>query len=65
MSNLFEPTSKEEFLESVDRGLAQLDAGLGQDAFEAFDEMTSELEAGYKAMKEAQLANAQKIATPA
>lgn len=65
MSNLFAPKSKEEFLESVDRGIAQLDAGLGQDAFEALDEITSELEAGYQAMKAAKTAHTKKVATPA
>ena len=53
MSELFTPNTKEEFLESVDRGLAQLDAGLGKDAFESFNTIAAELEAGYEAMKAA------------
>ena len=54
MSELFTPNTKEEFLASVDRGLAQLDAGAGRDVFESFDDITSQLEAGYKAMKATQ-----------
>lgn len=53
MDTMFNPVNEEDFFASVDRGLAQLDAGLGRDAFESLDEMTSELEAGYKAMKAA------------
>ena len=54
MDTMFIPATKEDFLQSVDRGLAQLDAGLGKDAFESFDSITSELETGYNAMKVAQ-----------
>ena len=60
MDTMFKPTSEKEFFESVDRGLAQLDAGLGKDAFESFDAMTSELEAGYRAMKAAEQLHGQK-----
>ena len=54
MNDVFEPQNKEEFLEAVDRSIAQLDAGLGNDAFEDFNEITSELEAGYNAMQKEQ-----------
>ena len=50
MSHLFEPKSKEEFLESIDRGLEQSRNGQARDAFESFEEITSELEEGYRAM---------------
>lgn len=50
MSNLFEPMSKEEFFESVDRGLEQSRNGQARDAFESLDEIEEELEAGYQAM---------------
>ena len=62
MSNLFEPKSKEEFLESVDRGLAQSRAGQRQDAREAMDEITRELEAGYNTMKAVQAAHHSRMA---
>ena len=62
MDTLFKPTTEEEFFDSVDRGLAQLDAGLGKDAFDSFDAITSELEAGYRAMKAAQQSQSQKAA---
>lgn len=62
MSELFTPNTKEEFLASIDRGLAQLDAGAGRDAFESFDDITSQLEAGYKAMKATQESHKKKAA---
>ena len=51
-----------EFYESVDRSIAQADHGELQDAFEAFDEITSELEAGYSAMLEVRERNQQRRA---
>ena len=41
---------EKEYYESIDRSIAQADRGELQDAFEALDEIASELEAGYKAM---------------
>ena len=63
MSEIFTPKTKEEFLASVDRGLAQLDAGGGRDAFESFDDITSQLEAGYRAMKATHESREKKAAT--
>ena len=50
MKKLFEPVSKEEFFKSVDIGISQADKGQKRDAFESFNEITSELEEGYKAI---------------
>ena len=47
MKKLFEPVSKEEFFKSVDIGISQADKGQKRDAFESFNEITSELEEGY------------------
>ncbi len=58
MSNLFEPMSKEEFFESVDRGLEQSRNGQARDAFESLDEIEEELEAGYQAMVAVQASQA-------
>ena len=46
--------SEKDIYESIDRSIAQADHGELQDAFEALDEITEELEAGYKAMKAVQ-----------
>ncbi len=51
MTNLFEPMKKEEFFKEVDEGMEQADNGQLQDAHEAMDEITRELEAGYNTMK--------------
>ena len=47
MADLFEPMSEEEFYREVDKGIEQADNGQLQDAHEAMDEITRELEAGY------------------
>ena len=60
MNNLFEPQSKEEFFESVDRGLEQSRNGQARDAFESLDEIEEELEAGYQAMVAVQARQTQK-----
>ncbi len=60
MGTLFEPTKKEDFYASVDKGIEQLDAGQGKDAFKSFENITSELEEGYKALQAARLAHEQK-----
>lgn len=46
MADLFEPMSEEEFYREVDKGIEQADNGQLQDAHEAMDEITRELEAG-------------------
>ena len=63
MSDLFSPKSKEEFLQSVDRGLEQARNGQARDAFESLEEITSELEAGYEAMNSVKLTHNRKAAT--
>ena len=60
MNALFKPTSKEEFFESVDRGLEQSRNGQARDAFESLDEIEEELEAGYQAMVAVQARQTQK-----
>jgi len=62
MSELFTPKTKEEFLASVDRGIAQAKNGQRQDAHEAVDEITRELEAGYNAMKAVRSAQSSRMA---
>ena len=62
MVMMFEPMSKDEFLEAVDRGIAQAKNGQRQDAHEALDEITTELEAGYNAMRAVQIANSNRWA---
>ena len=57
MSNLFSKKNKEEFLEGVDRGLGQAKRGERQDAHEAMDELTRELEAGYDTIMAVQAAH--------
>ncbi|MBQ4463177.1 MAG: hypothetical protein II915_02045 [Eubacterium sp.] len=57
MAHLFEANNKEQFFEAVDRGLAQSKKGERQDAREAMDDITSELEAGYSAMNAARAAH--------
>ena len=52
MNKLFEPKSKEEFLEGVDRGLAQAKNEQRLDAVEAVRDMSKELKAGYHAINE-------------
>ena len=54
MSNLFQPKSEDEFFKEVDHSLEQAEKGERLDAYKAVKEMTEELEAGYKAMIEAQ-----------
>ena len=62
MSDLFIPKSKEEFLEGVDRGLAQAKSGQLLDAVEAVKDMSKELKAGYHAMNVAHSAPAGRTA---
>ncbi len=50
MNELFVKKSKEEFLEGVDRGLAQAKSGQKLDAVEAVKDMSKELKAGYQTM---------------
>ena len=59
---MFEKATKEEFLASVDRSIEQIHSGQTFDAKEAVQDMASELEAGYKAMKAMQTANRQRRA---
>ena len=51
MADLFEPMSEEEFYREGDKGIEQADNGQLQDANEAMDEITRELEAGYNTMQ--------------
>ena len=62
MNELFTTNTKEEFLASVDRGIAQAKNGQRQDAHEAVDEITRELEAGYNAMKAVRSAHSGRMA---
>ncbi len=50
MSKLFEPKSKKEFLERVDRGITQAKNGQRLDAIEAVKDISKELKAGYQAI---------------
>lgn len=43
MKNPFIPKTKQEFLASIDRGIAEADAGLTFDADEMIDEISAEL----------------------
>lgn len=63
MDIMFKPTTEEEFLESVDRGLEQSRNGQARDAFESFNEITAELEAGYNAMNAMKAVHSQRAAT--
>lgn len=62
MSELFTANTKEEFLASVDRDIAQAKNGQRQDAHEAVDEITRELETGYNAMKAVRSAHSGRMA---
>ena len=62
MSDLFIPKSREEFLEGVDRGLAQAKSGQRLDAIEAVKDMSKELKAGYQAMNAMHSAQAGRVA---
>ncbi len=63
MNDLFSPKSKEEFFESVDRGLEQARNGQARDAFESLEEISAELEAGYEAMNAVEHMHNRKAAT--
>ena len=56
MSRLFEPKTKKEFFESVDRSLNQAKSGQRLDALEAAKNMTKIRKAGYHAMNAIQAA---------
>ena len=62
MSNLFEPKSKEEFFEGVDRGIEQAKSGHRLDAVEAVKDISKELKAGYKAMNAVHASHAGRLA---
>ena len=62
MNELFTANTKEEFLASVDCGIAQAKNGQRQDAHEAVDEISRELETGYNAMKAVRSAHSGRMA---
>ncbi|MBR1633805.1 MAG: hypothetical protein IJ682_01945 [Lachnospiraceae bacterium] len=62
MSNLFEPKSRKEFLEGVDRGLAQAKSGQRLDAIEAVKDLSKELNAGYQAINAMHTTQTQRMA---
>ena len=57
---MFKPVSREEFYQSVDRGLEQSRRGQARDAFESLEEITAELEAGYDTMQAVRKAHGRK-----